>query len=309
MNWTEDSYINKQNKIYKKFCVQKQLSRSFAQIPCFSGDDLGLTFQGLLKGKLIITFKHLNNFKTKLKNHFFMTPFRQQHSKYSTISHRNRVFQQMTLIWPFKVTEGQTDYSIRSATRDFLLSFHCNYYSPISNRNRVFQQMTLIWPFKVTQNRGGGGRRNNRSSDNCLVPFSKYSTSKFSGFDLDLWRSQEFENIFSIQKPIHDFLSNFYWHFITISYRFRDIRLQSFQGLTFDLRKSPKVENNVTIWKPIHDFLSNFHWHLLSIVRFSRYSRYSTSKFLGFDLDLWLLEVTRGRKYFHHSKAHTWLPI
>ena len=34
------------------------------------------------------------------------------------------------------------------------------------------------------------------------------------------------------------------------------------------------------------------------------FSRYSTSKFLGFDLDLWPLEVTWGWKYFHHSKAH-----
>ena len=32
--------------------------------------------------------------------------------------------------------------------------------------------------------------------------------------------------------------------------------------------------------------------------------RYSTSKFLGFDLDLSPLGVTRGQKYFHHLKAH-----
>ena len=38
-------------------------------------------------------------------------------------------------------------------------------------------------------------------------------------------------------------------------------------------------------------------------------SRYSTFKFLGFDLDLWPLEVTWGQKYSHHSKAHAWLPI
>ena len=37
--------------------------------------------------------------------------------------------------------------------------------------------------------------------------------------------------------------------------------------------------------------------------------RYLTSKFLGFDLDLWPLGVTWGQKYFHHSKAHIWLPI
>ena len=39
------------------------------------------------------------------------------------------------------------------------------------------------------------------------------------------------------------------------------------------------------------------------------FSRYSTSKFLGFDLDLWPLGATLGQKYFHHSKAHTLLPI
>ena len=39
------------------------------------------------------------------------------------------------------------------------------------------------------------------------------------------------------------------------------------------------------------------------------FSRYSTSKFLGFDLDLWPLGVTLGQKYFHHSKAHICLPI
>ena len=38
-------------------------------------------------------------------------------------------------------------------------------------------------------------------------------------------------------------------------------------------------------------------------------SRYLTLKILGFDLDLWPLEVTWGQKYFHHSKDHTWLPI
>ena len=37
-----------------------------------------------------------------------------------TTSHREPVFQQMTLIWPFKVTKGQTDHAIRTATYDFL---------------------------------------------------------------------------------------------------------------------------------------------------------------------------------------------
>ena len=37
-------------------------------------------------------------------------------------------------------------------------------------------------------------------------------------------------------KPIHDSISNFYWHFLSISNRFWDIRLQSFQGLTLTFR-------------------------------------------------------------------------
>ena len=37
--------------------------------------------------------------------------------------------------------------------------------------------------------------------------------------------------------------------------------------------------------------------------------RYSTSKFLGFDLDLWPLEVIWGQKIVYHSKDHIWIPI
>ena len=42
------------------------------------------------------------------------------------------------------------------------------------------------------------------------------------------------KNIFTIRKPIHDFLPNFHWHFLL--YRFWDIWLQSFQGLTLTFR-------------------------------------------------------------------------
>ena len=37
--------------------------------------------------------------------------------------------------------------------------------------------------------------------------------------------------------------------------------------------------------------------------------RYSTSKFLGFDLDLWPKQVIWGQINLYHSKAHIWLPI
>ena len=169
--------------------------------------------------------------------------------------------------------------------------------------------------------------------------------------------SHEIINIFVTRKPIHDFLSNFYWHFLSISYGFRYIRLQSVQGLTltFDLWRSLEVENIFFIQKPIHDFLYNSYWHFLSIsyrfrdiriqsfqgltLTFRGHQRskifspfespcmtsYLTSidtcslsrtvfeifdfKVSGFDLDLWPSKVTRGQKKFHYSKAHTWLPI
>ena len=72
------------------------------------------------------------------------------YSNYSVISHGNPASQQMTLIWPFRVTKGQTNHAIRFATYHFLYMFYSN-YSAISQGNPVSQQMTLIWPFKVTK--------------------------------------------------------------------------------------------------------------------------------------------------------------
>ena len=62
-----------------------------------------------------------------------------------------------------------------------------------------------------------------------FVPFSSYSTSKFLGFDLDLWRLKVVwgRRNYTIWRPIYDFLFDFYGHHLSISYRFRYIRLQS----------------------------------------------------------------------------------
>ena len=56
------------------------------------------------------------------------------------------------------------------------------------------------------------------------------------------------------------------------------------------------------IWLPI--------WLLLTpSLYLVPFSRYSTSKFLGFDLELWPLKVIRGQNKLYHSKAHIWLLI
>ena len=63
-----------------------------------------------------------------------------------------------------------------------------------------------------------------------LVPFSRYSTSHFFGFDLDLWPLKVIwrQFFYTIWKPIYDFLFDFYRQHLSILYRFWDIRLQSF---------------------------------------------------------------------------------
>ena len=93
-----------------------------------------------------------------------------------------------------------------------------------------------------------------------LVAFSRYSTSKFLGFDLDLW---PLEGIWG--------QNNLY-------------------------------RSKAHIWLPIWLIWTTS----LYLVPFSRYS---TSKFLGFDLDLWPLKVIWGQKMLYHSKVHIWLAI
>ena len=68
----------------------------------------------------------------------------------------------MTLIWPFKVIKGQTDFDIGFATFHFLYVFYSN-CSAISQGNPIFQQMTLIWPFKVT-----------KGQTDCAIGFGTY---------------------------------------------------------------------------------------------------------------------------------------
>ena len=126
-------------------------------------------------------------------------------------------------LWPPKVIWGQT-----------------NLYHP---KAHIWLPIWLLWTTSL-----------------YLVPFSRYSTSKLLGFDLDLWPLK----VIWGQKKLYHLKAH--------------------------------------IWLPI--------WLLwtpsLYLVPFSRYS---TSKFLGFDLDLWPLKVIWGQKISYHSKAHTWLPI
>ena len=116
--------------------------------------------------------------------------------------------------------------------------------------------------------------------------------SKIFGFEFDLWRLK----VIWGRKKLY-YSKAHIWHHLSISYRFRYIRLQSAQGLTLtiELWRSSGIwyQKNLKahIWLPI--------WLLrtpsLYLVPFSRYS---TSKFLEFDLDLWPLKVIWGKKKY-----------
>ena len=144
-----------------------------------------------------------------------------------------------------------------------------------------------------------------------LVPFSRYSTSKFLGFDLDLWPLK----VIWGQKKLYRSKGHIWlpiWLLWTPSlYLVLFSRYSTSIILGFDLDLwSMKV-----IWG--QNFSSNSKGHIwLSIwllwtpsLYLVPFSRYSTSKFLGFDLDLWPLKVIWGQKKLYLSKGHIWLPI
>ena len=87
-----------------------------------------------------------------------------------------------------------------------------------------------------------------------IVPFLRYFTSKF--------RLTKVKYLFTIRKPIQDFLSNFHWRYLSISYSFQDIWLSQ-------LRLKKLYHSKARIWLPI--------WLLwtpsLYIVPFSRKCR------------------------------------
>ena len=59
-----------------------------------------------------------------------------------------------------------------------------------------------------------------------------FEVSRVWPLTFDLKRSPGVKNIFTIRKLIHDFLSDFYRHFLSISYRFRENSGQNFQCQT-----------------------------------------------------------------------------
>ena len=177
-------------------------------------------------------------------------------------------------LWPLKVICGQTNL----------------YYSEA----HIWFPIWLLWTPSL-----------------YLVPFSRYPTSKFSGFDLDLWPLKvSWGKRFLYYSKGHIWLS--IWLLWTPSLclvqfsRYSTLKFLGFDHDLWPLKVIYGIElvyhSKAHIWLPIR-----LPWTAsLYLVPFSRYP---ISKFLGFDLDLWPLKVSWGKRFSYYSKGHIWLSI
>ena len=176
-----------------------------------------------------------------------------------------------------------------------------------------------VWPWPLTPKGHLGSNISYRSKAHTwlpiwllwtpslyLVPFSRYSTSKTLGFDLDLWPLKVIRG----QKILYRSKAHIWlpiWLLWTPSLYLLPFSRNSISNiLGFDLDLWPlKViwgrknlyRSKAHIWIPIW-LLWTPSLYLLP------FSRYSTSKILGFDLDLWPLKIIWGQKFLYRSKAH-----
>ena len=102
-----------------------------------------------------------------------------------------------------------------------------------------------------------------------FIDIFSLSCPVFEIFDFKVWVWMWMYTGISVphffRKPIHDFLSDFYWHFLSISNRFWDIRLQSFQGLTLTFRGHLRSKIFAPFESPyMNSYLTSFDTFFLS---------------------------------------------
>ena len=141
-----------------------------------------------------------------------------------------------------------------------------------------------------------------------LVPFSRYSTSKFLGFDLDLWPlGVTWGQIFPpLESPYMTSYSNPIDTFSLSRTVFEIFDFKVFRvwpwPLTF--RGDPKSK----IFPPFESPYMTPYSTPIDTFSLSR-TVFEIFDFEVFRVWPWPLGVTRGQTYFHHLKAHLWLPI
>ena len=177
------------------------------------------------------------------------------------------------------------------------MTSHLTSMDAISLSRTVFEifdfEVFRVWPWPLTPKVIWGRKNLHHSKGHIwlpiwllwtpslyLIPFWRYSTSTFLEFDLDLWPLEVIwviwgqSNFITFEKP---YMTSYLTYMDTISLSGKCSRASGGTGL-------------------IEPTFQQKFW-------------YSTSKFLGFDLDLWPLEVIWGQKFLYYSKGHIWLPI
>ena len=143
-----------------------------------------------------------------------------------------------------------------------------------------------------------------------------------SNLTFDLQRSTQVKIVLLFESPYYSFLTNFYWHFL-----YRSVFQTSESSIdTFSLSRTVfeifdfkvfrvwpltfKGYLRSKLFSPFESpYMISYLTSMTLPVNLIHFSRYLTSNFLSFDVDFRHSDVTWGQKYFHYSKAHTWLPI
>ena len=231
-------------------------------------------------------------------------------------------------VWPWPLTpKSHLRSQIFISFESLYMTSYSTYIDTISLSRTVFEifdfEVFRHWPWPLTPKSHLRSRNFILFECPYMTPYLasmdniSLSRTVFEIFDFEVFRVWPWpltpkghlgSKKWTIRKPIYDFLVDFHKHHLSISYRFEIFDFGVFRIWPWPLTpKGHPVSKNLyhskaQIWLPIRLIWTPS----LYLVPFSRYS---TSKFLGFDLDLWPLKVILGRKVSYNSKAHIWLPI
>ena len=206
-------------------------------------------------------------------------------------------------VWPWPLTlKGHLNWKILSPFESPYMTSYLTSIDTFSLSRTIFEifdfKVSSVWPWPLTFRSHPRSEIFSPLESSYMTFYSIYidtfslSRTVFDIFDFKVFRVWLWPltfkghmnwKIFSpFESPYMTSYLIFYWHFLSISYHFRDIRLQSFKclTLTFDLRGHPRSNIFLPFESP---YMTSY---LTSVDTFYHkpFSRYSTSKFLGLTL-------------------------
>ena len=305
--------------IFRKNKNKKETRLNFASKTVHLDWYLNLTFKGHPRSKIFSPFEspYMPSYLTSI----------------GTFSLSRTVFEifdfKVFRVWPWPMTfRGHLRSNICSPFESPYMTFYLTSIDTFSLSRNVFEifdfKVFRVWPWPLTFGVTLGQKYVHHSKAHIclpillllalslyLVPFSRYSTSKFLGFDLDLWPlevtwgqtySAPFESPYmtSYLTPIDTFsLSRSV---------FEIFDFKVFRVWPWPLTFRGHLRSNIC--SPFESSYMTSYLTSIDIFSLSR-SVFEIFDFKVFRVWSWPLTfgVTLGQKYFHHSKAHIWLSI